>query len=293
MNRLLVLGALHYDVVVDAPRLPGLDETLVGSAVDYRFGGKGGNQAVMAAQFGARVSMAGRVGRDAPGAFILDRLDRAGVQRGGVLETDSPTGMSVAISDKNGDYGAVIVSGANLLNDGICAGLETFSHVLLQNEIPESANLALARSLPDDATLILNGAPFRELPTDLLERVDLLILNRVEACQMTGKEDVWDAVRALKTLRLRGFVVTLGDQGYTFAKNGENDWMPAPAVQVVSTHGAGDAFVGALAAELMTGAALKHALSFAQTAASRFVATPIAERSDLTREDVKQAMPHS
>ena len=81
-----VVGALHLDVVVDAPHLPALDETVVGQAVAYRFGGKGGNQAVAAARMGARVAMAGRVGRDRFGGMILAALDEAGVERSGVLE---------------------------------------------------------------------------------------------------------------------------------------------------------------------------------------------------------------
>ncbi len=113
MGEVFVVGALHLDVVVDAPHLPALDETVVGSAVAYRFGGKGGNQAAAAARMGARVAMAGRVGRDAFGERLLAELDAAGVCRSQVLQGTGASGMSVAIVDQRGDYGAVIVSGVN------------------------------------------------------------------------------------------------------------------------------------------------------------------------------------
>ncbi len=109
MSGIVVLGALNHDVVVDAPRMPRLDETLPGMRVDCRFGGKGGNQARAAARMGAQVAMAGRVGRDSAAETIRTAMDAAGVEHSLVLETDAPTGMSVAISLPSGEYGAVIV----------------------------------------------------------------------------------------------------------------------------------------------------------------------------------------
>ena len=197
MSRILVMGALHHDVVVDAPRLPRLDETLVGHAVDYRFGGKGGNQAVAAARLGAEVAMIGRVGQDAAGAAMLAELDRAGVERSGVQEVAGASGMSVAITDATGGYGAVIVSAANLLNDGRDALPERFGICLMQNEVPEAANLALAARLPGDVRLILNAAPARPIDPALLARCGLLVVNRVEAADMARMDDPADASCAL------------------------------------------------------------------------------------------------
>ncbi|MDH3264281.1 MAG: PfkB family carbohydrate kinase, partial [Paracoccaceae bacterium] len=110
-----VVGSLHLDVIVEAPRLPRLDETLVGQGVSYRLGGKGGNQAVAAARMGAEVAMAGAVGSDAFAETLLAELDRAGVDRAGVARLPGASGMSVAILDATGGYGAVIVSAANLV----------------------------------------------------------------------------------------------------------------------------------------------------------------------------------
>lgn len=111
---ILVCGALHLDVVVLAPRLPQLDETLVGQAVRYAAGGKGGNQAIAAARMGAQVAMAGRVGSDAFGVQLLAALVAAGVATGAITTGPGASGMSVAIEQAGGEYGAVIVSGENL-----------------------------------------------------------------------------------------------------------------------------------------------------------------------------------
>jgi ribokinase len=148
---IVVVGSLHYDIMVDAPDRPRKGETVTGYAWRPKFGGKGGNQAVAAAKAGATVRMAGAVGDDDFGQFVLDRLEASGVDRSRVVQlTDVGSGMSVAISDAGGDYGAVIVSGANLrIKEADLAdpGLWTGARALiLQNEVPEAVNLAAARA---------------------------------------------------------------------------------------------------------------------------------------------------
>ena len=313
MSGLLVLGALHHDVVVDAPRLPRLDETLVGSAVDYRFGGKGGNQALAAARMGASVRMVGRVGDDAAGSTLLSVLDCAGIDRTAVLTGRQPTGMSVAITDTSGDYGAVIVSGANLENDGELPTGASPDIALIQNEIPEMANVALAAGLPEATALIWNAAPARPWNDLIGARCDLLVVNRLEAADLSGETDPEAAARVLHD-RVRGSViVTLGGDGalYTLpfilpemrrgargaaplasgaalaGAEPELVHLPALSVRVVSTHGAGDMFVGALAAYLLESNDLGAAIGFAQKAAASLVAAPIADRSRISRETIQ------
>ena len=111
----VVVGSLHYDIMVDAPDRPRKGETVTGTAWRPKFGGKGGNQAVAAAQAGADVRMAGAIGDDGFGAFLLEKLQAGGVDPQHIAKLPAVgSGMSVAISDAEGDYGAVIVSGANL-----------------------------------------------------------------------------------------------------------------------------------------------------------------------------------
>lgn len=287
MSGIVVLGALHHDVVVDAPRMPRLDETLPGTRVDYRFGGKGGNQAFAAARMGARVAMAGRVGRDSAAETIRSAMDAAGIEHSLVLETDAPTGMSVAITLPSGEYGAVTVPGANLENDGEFSWQEPPLAGLLQNEIPEAANLAFASCLPFDSRLIANAAPARRLPIELAERIDLLIVNLVEAEGLTGHQDPEAALTALAGMVRGAAILTRGSEGAILLENGRMTHHPAFSTKVVSTHGAGDMFTGALAARIIEGDSLKSALQFAQAAAGLLVSSPIDRRSEVTQAAVE------
>jgi|LNFM01.1.fsa_nt_gb ribokinase len=287
---ILSAGSLHLDVIVEAPRLPRPDQTLTGSAVTYAFGGKGGNQAAAAARAGAEAHMAGAVGSDDFAATLREALDRAHVRRQGVQTHPGPSGMSVAILDPAGTYGAVIVSGANLLfRPEATAFPKRCAALLLQNEIPEAANLFLARRAASAGIrVILNAAPARATSPDLLRLTDLLIVNRGEAADLLGVTEATlnpsDAARALTALGPKATIVTLGGDGlasdlFTQA--------PIPA-HVISTHGAGDAFTGALAAEWARGASLEAAAHFAQAAASLHVATPPDARAAITEAAIRQ-----
>lgn len=287
---LWVVGSLHLDVIVEAPRLPRLDETLAGQGVGYRFGGKGGNQAVAAARMGARVAMTGAVGSDDFAGALLAGLDAAGVDRTRVARVPGPSGMSVAILDPRGDYAAVIVSGANLSVTGEGPPPPGATHLLLQSEIPEAANLAAARAArAAGLRVLLNAAPARPVSPELLALADMLVVNRLEAAQLTGlPEDAHEAAAlALLERGPRQVVVTLGAEGlHCRCRSDEALTLAAPRVAVVSTHGAGDAFAGALAARLDAGAALPEALAFAQAAAALHVATPPERRAAITPREV-------
>ncbi len=277
MAEILVAGALHLDVIVRAERLPGRDETLMGEAVRYAFGGKGGNQAVAAARLGAKVAMAGRVGDDGFAATILAALDAAGINRRQVRERPGASGMSVAILDAGGDYGAIVVSGVNreIVADEIEIAPDT-KVLVLQNEIPTAANLALAARLPAAARLILNAAPTRMMPGALLTRTECLIVNRVEAAKMTGTApDALDPDMAAAELLAFGpgaVIITLGGEGLA-GKDADGPFRaPAFGVPAASTHGAGDTFTGAIATRLVAGDGLRAAARFAQGAAALHVA---------------------
>lgn len=280
-----VVGALHLDVIVTAPRLPVLDETLPGSAVRYAFGGKGGNQAVAAARMGARVTMAGAVGTDTFAETLLAALDAAGVDRSRVARRPGASGMSVAIEDEAGGYGAVIVSGVNLELTGEGAPPAGATCLLLQGEIAQAANLAAARAArAAGLRVVLNAAPARPVAPELLALTDILVVNRLEAAQLSGLPgDAHEAAAlALMELGPENVVVTLGAQGFHCrCRHDEAMTLSAPRVAAVSTHGAGDAFVGALAAQLDAGEGLPGALRFAQAAAALHVSTPPERRSQI------------
>ena len=267
--RVAVLGSLHMDVVVRAPRLPVRDETLMGSAWEARPGGKGGNQAVAAARMGAAVAFVGAVGDDGWGRALRAHLEGAGVDVSGVVVDPSRgSGMSVAIEEAGGAYAAVVVSGANL---GVAGDVGACDVLLLQNEVPEGANVAAARlARRQGATVVLNAAPARAVSAEMMGMVDVLVVNRVEAEMLA--EGALSVVHALGGPS-RDVVLTRGAEGVTLlSRDGREEAFAAHPVRAVSAHGAGDAFCGALAASLAGGAPLAGAGHFARAGAAVQVA---------------------
>ncbi|BCM86440.1 PfkB family carbohydrate kinase [Methylobacterium indicum] len=288
---IVVVGSLHYDITVDAPDRPRKGETVTGRRWAPKFGGKGGNQAAAAQGQGVATAMVGAVGDDDFGRGLLAGLDRAGVDRAGVaILPGTGSGMSVAIFDDGGDYGAVIVSGANLAIEADQipdARLGQARVLILQNEIPEAVNAAVARRARQlGLTTILNAAPARPFATDLPDHVDILVVNAIEAEMLGGGsvESLAQAATAAHALSARFglVVVTAGGDGVAMAGAATAPVaLPALPITVVSTHGAGDMFVGTFAAHLARGDAPETALRAANAAAARLVSTPEHERAAL------------
>ena len=287
-----VFGSLHYDIMVDAPDRPRKGETVTGHAWHPKCGGKGGNQAVSVARAGMRAAMIGAVGDDDFGTALLTNLDRAGVDRRFVrVAPGAGSGMSVAIFDEGGDYGAVIVSGSNLTLDDkdIAAASDAVaktSVLLLQNEVPEAANIAAARAVKaQGGRILLNAAPARKLSGELIALVDILVVNAIEAEFLAGLavvetlEGASQAARRLVDLCPTA-IVTAGGEGVACCdRSGGAFALPAIPVKVVSTQGAGDEFVGALAAALARGEVMRAAVTAANAASALLVSTPEAERA--------------
>lgn len=291
MSSIIVLGSLHYDIIVRGPDRPRKGETVAGSVWAPKCGGKGGNQAVAAARAGAKVTMIGAVGDDAFGAELLANLKKHGVDHRWVATVPGvKSGMSVAIFDADGDYGAVIVSGANLtLSD---ASLETASELfarggwlVLQNEIADEINALGAEKMhAAGGRVLLNAAPVRPLSAHLLAHVDVLVVNALEAEGLTGSgvvESLAGANAAAGSLleMCNSVVVTAGGHGVAYAdRSGRRLSVPGIPVRVESTHGAGDEFIGCLTAGLAGGQAVETALQAANAAAAWLVGTPEQER---------------
>ena len=295
----LVVGSLHYDMMVAASRLPRLGETLPGSAWAAKCGGKGGNQAMEAARHGARTAIIGCIGPDEMGARLRDNLSRGGVDVAHVRTAKIGSGLSVVISEAAGDYAAVIVSGANeCLDEGDLAAAEALLSaagvVVLQNEIPDAVNQTAAlRGRAAGARIVWNAAPAR--PSDaLLALVDVLVVNAVEA-EMLGAGAVTDLASAEAAAlelgrRVPVAIVTAGGDGVAWCVMDAVDRVEPHRVDLVSTHGAGDAFIGALAARLAHGAAMSDAISYANAAAAALVSTPEADRPTLTSATARRIL---
>ncbi|PDT15397.1 ribokinase [Rhizobium sp. J15] len=283
----VVFGSLHYDIIVHGPARPRKGETVTGDSWHPKCGGKGGNQAVSAAKTGIRSVMVGAVANDDFGRVLHENLGRNNVDHRFVRTvTGVGSGMSVAIFDSEGDYGAVIVSGSNLElgQRDVDAASEAFVEgavLVLQNEVPDQANVAAARAMKSvGGRVFLNAAPARPLSRDLEGLVDVLIVNGIEAEQLAHVptvETLKDAENAARLLAARfpTAVVTAGGEGVACATMlGDAFSIGAIQVELVSTHGAGDEFTGVFAAELARGRDIRSALDAANQAAAIFVSTP-------------------
>ena len=292
-GKILVVGSLHLDVIVHSSRLPKPDETLLGDKVSYRFGGKGGNQAVAAAKIDVQVFMAGRIGTDNFGKQIYDTLSNQNINLDGLKMVDEATGMSVALIGSDGIYCAVVVSGANQTIDlSEIAVPDDLTVLVLQNEINTDANFEIIKKVPKSTFVILNAAPALTPNKDFFERIDLLIVNKLEAKMLLNEEpsifNNLDALRKLQNLGPKEVIITMGADGYTgISKNGEIFSEPGIKVDVLSTHGAGDSFVGTLAAFICKGEPINIAAQYAQASSALHVKTPIDQREKILQADIE------
>lgn len=291
-----VVGSLHYDILVTGADRPRRGETLVGEAWAWKGGGKGGNQAVEAARHGAATAFIGAVGDDDLGKALLVHLAKAQVDTTDVhCLTDCGSGMSVALFDSSGDYGAVIVPGANWrITSAILEESNALANcrvLLLQNEVRPETNLAAAAIARNaGAIVVLNAAPARMMTDELLGLVDFLVVNEIEAkmlaeCPPVSGFEAAEAAAATLLRRVPQVMVTLGRNGLVLASSDRAPLrIPGHSVAVESTHGAGDAVIGAFAARLVAGASLQEAAHYANAAAAALVATPEDARAHLSRK---------
>ena len=292
-GKILVVGSLHLDVIVHSSRLPKPDETLLGDKVSYRFGGKGGNQALAAAKIDVQVFMAGRIGTDNFGKQIYDTLSNQNINLDGLKIVDEATGMSVALIGSDGIYSAVVVSGVNqTIELSEIAVPDDLTVLVLQNEINTDANFEIIKKVPKSTFVILNAAPALPPNKDFFERIDLLIVNQLEAKMLLNEEpsifNNLDALRKLQNLGPKEVIITLGAEGYTgISKNGEIFSEPGIKVDVLSTHGAGDSFVGTLAAFICKGEPINIAAQYAQASSALHVKTPIDQREKILQADIE------
>ena len=301
MGRLFVAGSINMDVVVTADRHPRVGETIAGKDVLYFPGGKGANQAVSAAKLGAPTTLIGRLGNDAFGAELRVFLAAQGIDLAFVQETEVHTGTAI-ITVANADNTIVVIPGANALvsaDDVAVPVLARGDVAVSQFEIPPATITAFfKRARAAGATTILNPAPALEFAPELLDLVDILILNETELGFLTGVElhdsdeptRFAEAARRLPDNPNRMICVTLGKRGVLALIEGLPLLVPGHAVKAVDTTGAGDCFVGALAAQLAQGRPIRDALDYANTAASICVQRMGAGPSMPTAAEVEGAL---
>jgi ribokinase len=280
MGRVFVAGSINMDVVATADRHPRIGETVAGEAVLYFPGGKGANQAVAAAKLGAPTTLIGRLGKDAFGDELKAFLAAQKIDLSFVHETaEAHTGTAI-ITVANADNTIVVIPGANALvspADVATLALARGDVAVSQFEIPlPTIETFFRRARTAGAKTILNPAPAKQFSRELLDLVDILILNESELGFLTKTElrDIDDHARLIDTVRLlrtskeKIICVTLGERGVIALVRGEALVIPGRSVKAIDTTGAGDCFVGAVAAVLAGRKAIRDTLVYANMAAS-------------------------
>ncbi len=280
MGRVVVAGSINMDVVAAAERHPRVGETVAGSSVMYFPGGKGANQAVAAAKLGAQTALIGRLGRDAFGEQLREFLVRQGVDLTAVKEsTTAQTGTAI-ITLADADNTIVVIAGTNAevdADDVASVALTTGDVAVSQFEIPQPSIVEFfRRAKAAGATTILNPAPASALSSQLFALVDVLVLNETELGLLSDIElgaaptvqRVIGAVEVLNPRPDQTVCVTLGARGAIAVTGGQATQIEGRVVKAVDTTGAGDCFVGALAARLSQGATIADAIVYANLAAS-------------------------
>lgn len=302
MGRVFVAGSINMDVVATAERHPQVGETVAGQEVLYFPGGKGANQAVAASKLGAPTTLIGRVGNDAFGAELKTFLAGQGVDLSLVADTpDVPTGTAI-ITLANADNTIVVIPGANGMvspDDVARPALAQGDIAVSQFEIPHPAITAFfKRARAAGATTILNPAPARPCSPELLGLVDILVLNETELGLLAGVtlhegDDLVRFVEAARSVRSRKdqvICVTRGKRGLVALINDTPVTASGRKVEAVDTTGAGDCFVGAVAAVLADGHPIRSALAYGNDAASVCVQRMGAAPSMPTIEEVSAAL---
>ena len=289
MGRILVIGSYNQDTVLRVPRFPQPGETLTAISLDRFHGGKGSNQAVAAARAGAEVAIAAAIGTDEAGDGALALWAAEGIGTAAVQRTASaPTGQALILVEDAGENEIVVVAGANALLAPPAEAMDGAGIVLAQLETPlETTIAAFAAARARGARTLLNAAPAQALPDRLLGLTDMLVVNETEAGRLLGQGGAAAALAGLLARRLgcAEGVVTAGGQGaYRASRDGATLHVPAPPAQVVDSTGAGDAFVGAVAAALAEGlpmqAALRRGVVAGALACGRPGAVPSLPRRD-------------
>jgi ribokinase len=296
-GRVVVLGSANMDIILRVSSLPRAGQTVMGEDAALQPGGKGANQAVAAALAGAPVWLAGCLGDDRHAVAIREALVGAGV-RTGFLRTapGRSSGQAVVLVTPDGENAIAVSPGANhavTVEDveALLAELRPGDVLLLQLELPVAVVERAIRAAADlRVRVILNLAPAGALPREVLRRVDVLVVNRSEAeylldAELSHERELPAAVGALCDLGPATVVLTAGGAGALFGDGDGVQHLPALPVEVVDTAGAGDAFVGVLAAELSRGRDLASAVRAATVAGAAAVGSHGAQLRTLGRLD--------
>jgi len=296
---IVVVGSSNMDLVVKAPRIPIVGETILGGDFLMTPGGKGANQAVAAAKLGADVYFVARLGNDIFAEHALANFAKESIHTEYIIHTeDVSSGVALITVDGAGENVIVVAPGANgQLSPGDVEkarpAFVSSGAVVAQLEVPlETVECAARLAEHSDVPFILDPAPAQKLSVQLLEMVDVLTPNETEARILTGTEvtDEDSARRAagkLLALGVKTVILTMGAKGFMLCDSQKVEFIPALKVDAIDTTAAGDAFTGALAVGLARGRTLREAAVFANYVAALSVMTMGAQSSMPSAEQVE------
>lgn len=299
-NKVVVLGSLNVDRILQMDRVPEPGETLALNNQDMAGGGKGANQAIAAARSGVQTSFIGRVGADENGKFMLQQLVNSGVTTDLVaVDEDAGTGQAFVMVEKSGENRILIYGGANAQLSAADvkkaqAQIAAADLMVAQLETPvETTQFAFQMAKELGVKTILNPAPaVAKLPAELLKNTDVITPNETEVEILTGiavtdEAAMLKAAQRLHDLGVATVIITLGSKGVFYDDGVQHGIVPAFKVQAVDTTAAGDTFLGALSSELNPDLSnLKTAIGYGNKASSLAVQKMGAQPSIPTRKDI-------
>ena len=285
--KVAVVGSANVDLVIRSERIPEKGETIFGDSFDIFTGGKGFNQATAAARLGADVTFISKVGDDSFGQMLRDAMSSENINTHHVTtDKDAGTGIANILVDPNGENSIIVIPRANMcitINE-IDKAAESISEadiLLLQLETPIEASIhATEIAKAKNTTVILDPAPAKPLPEQLLSQIDILTPNTAEAGHLSGipTNTIGSCIEAAKELqkklsqdRFAAVVMTLGMEGVLIATQNDYHHIHPVLVNTVDTTGAGDAFTGALATSLAKSKTLMDSVHFANAAGAAAV----------------------
>lgn len=296
-DKVIVIGSLNYDIIMKIPQMPKLGENMLASQVSFGAGGKGANQAVQAAKLGVKTYMAGCVGTDSMGDFLVNTMKGYGVNVDHIRRTEGYTGMGLVNSLEGGGVFATIAKGANFEMtkediDRMEPLMDEAALAIFQMEIPQELNrYAIAKARAHGCRVLMNAAPAAPFSQEDIRNCDIFVVNEVEAGYYAGK--TIGTMEEAKTLALsmasrlgNTVIITMGSEGAVAADKGAVRQIPSLKVPAVETTGAGDSFIGGVSYGLLSGMDIFEACTFATRCSAVTVCRPGAQESMPTLEDL-------
>ncbi len=298
MKKILVIGSLNMDTVIETPRIPAPGETIMGKNVKFVPGGKGANQVFTIGKLGGEVSMIGAVGDDSFGDMLIGNLKKVNVDVSGIERIPGgTTGQAFIPVDAGGENSIIVIGGTNgQVDEGILKRHEDLMDacdiVVMQQEIPLPAVMAAKEmALAKGKMIIVDPAPAAAMPDTFWRGIDYIKPNETELGILTGKElcgqeAYKEAAREMLDKGVKHLLVTLGSKGCLSMSDAGEEFIPAVKVKAVDTTAAGDCFTGAFAFALSQGKTEREAITFAQKASAIAVTRKGAQTSVPSLEEV-------